>query len=676
MNKKVIVVAAVVAVVVIIGVVVAVVMNGGDDDGVAQALIPTAGANILVQADGVVLPVRTAELSMDFDGVVDAIFVTDGQKVQKDDVLATLVRRSEEAALKRAEADRKGAQARLDRLIAEQSLAEFNDRMERGIQREEARIALRSAEELVKHASGANLEPGAIVTPEGAQLEADRAMELADGKDRAIHRFEAILREKGLVSTVDYPATTNTIENAAERKKEVADARLAVIEARSALGDVEDVGELLNDAVDDVDTAARDLASAIRDLTAAEVDSRETIRQSGELFDKAEAGLTNVYKKWLGIELTDEELTKTPDELLLEWNLVYEAAFDRDNLTYVNRVARNDPGTRWNEFTIYAWLFLHPTTANIKFTCADNVVFTAGNVCVQREIEDAWSARQNAKDGFDAARAAGPTAVANARNAIVAAEQTLQDRQDDLRERRSERPSLEILVAKSNLELAIATLEDVENFPDEGHVAEAEARYAEAQADYDRLLEFPDALYLALAEEKLAAARLWADNLESARDPLVVAKEQAELAEAEAAVAAAKARAQLASVAFRGKEVVAPFSGTVVSVNVDILDEVTQDTVIARIGDLSEWIVETKDLDELGVVNLQEDDTVTVTFDALAGVELSGTVVSIGGYGEDRMGAVTFDTKIRLVGSDSRLRWNMTATIEKTSVGRELGLLR
>ena len=675
MKTIVIAVAAVVVIGAIIGVV-AVVLNGGDDEVVADALIPTASVNILVQADGVVLPVRTAELSMDFGGVVDAVLVTEGQNVQRGDVLATLQRRGEEASLERASADLKGAQARLDKLIAVQSLAAVDDRLVRAIQLVEARIALRSAEEMARHVSGENLRPGAIVTPEGAQLEADRALNLAEAKDAATQRFEAILGERGLISTDGYPATTNTIERVAERSKEVADARLAVIVARQALDDVEDVGELLNDAVDAVTVATRDLENSVRDLTAAQVDSRETIRQKGQLFDKAGAGLTNVYKKWLGIELTDEELTKTPDELLVAWDLDYEAAFDRDSLTYVNRVAVNDPGTRWNEFTIYAWLFLHPTTASIKFTCGDNVVFTAGSVCVQREIDDAWSEYQNARDGLEAANVDGPTAVANAENAILAAEQALQDRRDELEERRSDRPALDVLVAKSDLELATATLETVEDFPNENRVAEAEARYDEAQAGYDRLLDFPDPLEVALAEERLAAARLRVVNLENERDPFVVAKEQAEVAEADSHVAAARARLALARVAFRGKEVVAPFSGTVVSVDVDILDEVTKDTVIARIGDLSGWIVETEDLGELSVVNLQEGDTVGVTFDALAGVELSGTVIEIGGFGEERRGGIAYDTTIRLEGSDSRLRWNMTATMVKTSERREVGLLR
>ena len=308
MNRIVIIVGAVVVIGVIIGVA-AFFLGRGDDEDLADRFIPTAGANILIQADGVVLPVRSAELTMDFGGVVDAVFVTEGQEVQKNDVLATLERKSEEAALKRAKADQQGAQARLDKLKAVQALAAISDKMERAVLLQEARIALRSAEEMVWHISGANQVPGATISPEGAQLEADRAMELAEGKDRAMHRFEAILREKGLISTDDYAATTNTIENVAERNKELADAKLAVIEAQEALNDVDDVVELLNDAVDAVDTAMRNVESAKRDITAAKVDSRETIRQTGELFDEAVAGLRDVYKKWLGIVLSDEELT-------------------------------------------------------------------------------------------------------------------------------------------------------------------------------------------------------------------------------------------------------------------------------------------------------------------------------------------------------------------------------
>ena len=92
MKKIVIIVAAVVVIGVIIGAV-ALVLNGGDDENAVAGLTRTASSNILVQADGVVLPVRAAELSMDFGGVVDAIFVTEGRSVQKGDVLATLERK-------------------------------------------------------------------------------------------------------------------------------------------------------------------------------------------------------------------------------------------------------------------------------------------------------------------------------------------------------------------------------------------------------------------------------------------------------------------------------------------------------------------------------------------------------------------------------------------------------
>ena len=52
MKKIVMIVAAVVVIGVIIGVL-GFVLSGGDDEGAAAGLIPTAGANILVQADSI-----------------------------------------------------------------------------------------------------------------------------------------------------------------------------------------------------------------------------------------------------------------------------------------------------------------------------------------------------------------------------------------------------------------------------------------------------------------------------------------------------------------------------------------------------------------------------------------------------------------------------------------------
>ena len=106
-------------------------------------------------------------------------------------------------------------------------------------------------------------------------------------------------------------------------------------------------------------------------------------------------------------------------------------------------------------------------------------------------------------------------------------------------------------------------------------------------------------------------------------------------------------------------------AGTMGSVDARGGERVSPGVVVVRIADLSAWRLETENLDELSVVNLRENDRVTVTFDALPELEIVGTVVSIGAFGEEKQGAVTYTAVIDLEKHDERLRWNMTAAITK-----------
>ena len=116
-------------------------------------------------------------------------------------------------------------------------------------------------------------------------------------------------------------------------------------------------------------------------------------------------------------------------------------------------------------------------------------------------------------------------------------------------------------------------------------------------------------------------------------------------------------------------ELRAPFSGTVIAVEVDLGEEVATDTVIVRLADISRWQIETDDLDELSVVNLNEGDIVSVSFDALPDVQIQGTVIRISQFGEEKQGAITYTAEIDLNEFDDRLRWNMTASIRKETAG-------
>jgi HlyD family secretion protein len=68
-------------------------------------------------------------------------------------------------------------------------------------------------------------------------------------------------------------------------------------------------------------------------------------------------------------------------------------------------------------------------------------------------------------------------------------------------------------------------------------------------------------------------------------------------------------------------------------------------------------------LTEINVVNVKEGDAATVTLDAITDLELTGKVVSIKGFGENKQGDIVYTVVVKLDKQDPRLRWGMTAKV-------------
>lgn len=392
------------------------------------------------------------------------------------------------------------------------------------------------------------------------------------------------------------------------RPAELAAARTAVLDAQRALEDAEDTSGITEEAQDTAGAAERDVASAERDVTVARLDGNAETEAAQKSYDEAEEGYRVVYAKWLGVTPSEAESSQDPDALFSAWGLDLEVVFDRANLTSGDLAVANDPSTVWNELIVFIWA----GDQSLDRTC-DAGELSPGKVCIEREFDDAWDEFDQAGNRLESVRAGAATAVATAENAVIEAERALDD-----------------------------------------------ARTALDDLGTGRL-----SLGIALAQAELAAAEREAAALEQGRDPLDVALSAAELASAEANVASAEARLALVRVPLEERDLRAPFAGTIGSLDARVGERVSPGVVVVRIADLSAWRLETEDLDELSVVNLRENDRVTVTFDALPELEIVGTVVSIGAFGEEKQGAVTYTAVIDLEKHDERLRWNMTAAITK-----------
>jgi HlyD family secretion protein len=108
----------------------------------------------------------------------------------------------------------------------------------------------------------------------------------------------------------------------------------------------------------------------------------------------------------------------------------------------------------------------------------------------------------------------------------------------------------------------------------------------------------------------------------------------------------------------------APFDGTIAELPLKAREYVAPGALAARLADSSSWTIETSDLTELSVAKIREGAPVTISFDALPGLELPGKVSRIKGYGESKQGDITYTVLVMPDRPEAQLRWNMTASVK------------
>jgi hypothetical protein len=81
------------------------------------------------------------------------------------------------------------------------------------------------------------------------------------------------------------------------------------------------------------------------------------------------------------------------------------------------------------------------------------------------------------------------------------------------------------------------------------------------------------------------------------------------------------------------------------------------------VADFSQWLVQTTDLTEIDVVNLQEGQPVTVSLDAIPEAQLTGEILSIGQTFAENQGDIVYEVTILLTDTHPAMRWGMTAAV-------------
>ncbi|MBI9050608.1 MAG: efflux RND transporter periplasmic adaptor subunit [Anaerolineaceae bacterium] len=259
----------------------------------------------------------------------------------------------------------------------------------------------------------------------------------------------------------------------------------------------------------------------------------------------------------------------------------------------------------------------------------------------QIELDDA-----NDNRGRKDYRRSSDTTLDGLRADVVIAEQALKDAEDDYNyfeeNKSADDPdrarALSALVAvKKTKDKAVYNLNYALGYPDAEAVAEADARVMMAEAN------------VAFYEEELS-------KLQNGPDPEMEALFTAQVETAEAQLTAAEEN--LANL-----ELSAPFDGTIGKHFLRVNEWVNPGSPVVSFGDLENFIVETTDLSEIDVAQIQIGAIAKVTFDALPDEVSTAKVMYISPKADEGSG-VNYTLRLELDEIPDGLKWGMTAFVD------------
>ncbi len=294
-----------------------------------------------------------------------------------------------------------------------------------------------------------------------------------------------------------------------------------------------------------------------------------------------------------------------------------------------------------------------------------------GDVLVQLDDADARLAVAQAEAALASAEAGLESVKASAREEeIAAAEAGVEQAEAGLQQVLEGASDQQIIAAEAELRNAEAALKqaqaaydpikwlpEISLRPESLRLQQATNAYEAAKARYEDLVEGPS--YAAVRQARAAVAEA------EAHRALLEAGARAEAVRvAEAEVEAARVNLEQAQLPLERTTITAPFGGTVGSTYVRTGEFISPGQPLVTLGDLATLRVETTDLDEIDVAQIEEGEEVTLTFDAFPDRTYTGEIVRIAPMADQGSGGVNYTVYVEMGEVPEDVRWGMTAFID------------
>ena len=276
--------------------------------------------------------------------------------------------------------------------------------------------------------------------------------------------------------------------------------------------------------------------------------------------------------------------------------------------------------------------------ASAQQTLADLQDVTVSQANAKIALINAQTAVDDAQTTLDNLQVVPTQAQIDAANAVLLADQQTVDKLQATFDLYASRPVTDVTraqalsaldAAKQARDLAASNLDYLKNYQAnatsvaqaEAALALAKAQLVVAQADYDAVKNGPDAT-------KIAAAQANINQIQASLDQQYIR---------------------------------APFNGTLTTVTVNVGDQVTNGTSAFRIDDTSSLYIDLQ-VSEVDINSIKVDQSVDLTFDAIADQAYTAQITDIGSVGTVSGGVANFTVTAQLTNADSAVRPGMTAT--------------
>ena len=306
------------------------------------------------------------------------------------------------------------------------------------------------------------------------------------------------------------------------------------------------------------------------------------------------------------------------------------------------------------------------TAGQVLARLGDRQQYEANLAAAQLEVENAQQALNDLNTNADISSANAWLTLLDANQRVIEAKTAWSKVDTDEYQEKIDDAEIKVSDMQTALDDAQTEFDKYANLDAENPTRKsAETALNDAQNDYDNAVHERDQLIITRdrAEANVQLAQALQTKAQGDYDSTRQGPDPDQLTLAQMNLDTAQAHLTTAQAALDNLDLMAPFDGAVVDVNVDVGELIGTDKWAVLVADFSEWYVETNDLTEQDVTKISIGQGASINPDALPDLQLASEVTEIADMFYAQSGDILYQVRLHVEQPDPNFRWGMTVEI-------------